>query len=136
MQTPDGENPALLSIFYLDGDILVYSDENKLAGNEEVYKEHFKKLDVFLGQIKRQLRILEMVATSGLFAFSWISLTWADTDQYIAVALSAFIGAIAWYARKLISRGIVKLVYTGYLKMGKRIVFNKDLFTRRKKDDV
>ena len=135
MQTPDGQSPAILTIFYLDGDVLVYSDENKLAANEDVYKEHFKKLDVFLGQIKRQLRRLEMAATALLFGFSWLSLTWADTDQYIAVVLSAVVGTIAWYARKLISRGLVKLVYTGYLKMGKRIVFNKALFSRKRIDD-
>lgn len=133
VQTPDGESPAILTIFYLDGDILVYSDENKLAGNEEVYQTHFKKLDVFLGQIKRQLRRLEIMITAGLFGFSWISLTWADVDQYIAMALSALVGTVAWYGRKLIGRGLVKLVYTGYLKMGKRIVFNKDLFTRHRK---
>ncbi len=133
VQTPDEESPAILTIFYLDGDILVYSDENRLAGNEEVYQTHFKKLDVFLGQIKRQLRRLEIMITAGLFGFSWISLTWADVDQYIAMALSALVGTVAWYGRKLIGRGLVKLVYTGYLKMGKRIVFNKDLFRRYRK---
>lgn len=132
VQTPDGESPAILTIFYLDGDILVYSDENRLAGNEEVYQTHFKKLDVFLGQIKRQLRRLEIMITAGLFGFSWVSLTWADVDQYIAMALSALVGTVAWYGRKLIGRGLVKLVYSGYLKMEKRIVFNKDLFSRRK----
>ena len=134
VQTPDGQSPAILTIFYLDGDILVYSDEDKLAGNEEVYTEHFKKMDVFLGQIKRQLRTLEMVATAGLFAFTWLSLTWANLDQYFAVAISALVGTVAYYGRKLLGGGIVKLVYTGYLKMGKRIVFNKNLFSRRAVD--
>ena len=134
LRTPEGQSPAIITIFYLDGDILVYADENILAGNEEVHKEHFKKLDVFLGQIKRQLQTLETVATTSLFLLSLIGLVWADIDQYIALAVSTFVGTIAWYGRKLLGRGLIKLVYTGYFKMGKRIVFNKDLFSRRKVD--
>ncbi|SMO81237.1 hypothetical protein SAMN06265379_10891 [Saccharicrinis carchari] len=136
VQTPEKvESPAVLTIFYLDGDILVYFNENRLADNQQIYIDHFKKLDVFLKQIKQQLRTIEILVTAGLFGFSMMSLIWAEADRYVALLVPALIGTAAWYGRKLLAKGVMNIVYRGFFKIRKRIVFNKDLFSRRKADD-
>ena len=100
--------PTIISIFYLDGDLLNYIDEDKLDKPVADFDLHRERIRSFLNEIKKPFKYLEYLASAISFILSFIALYLSEIDILINAIVTSFIGILITRFRRPVIQFIAR----------------------------
>jgi len=108
--SPSEDRPELVSIFYLDGDLICYADPEKLEENPAIIEEHLSRVRKLVLDLRLPLRFLErllaiLIPVISFFGmFQWKGeLIW---KSIIFLVLTVF----SYFTKSAMAKAVIKLI--------------------------
>lgn len=108
--SPSKDQPELISVFYMSGDLLCYADADKLKEHPDLVAEHLLKVEQLVQDARLPIRLLERI---WLVVLPLVSLLYSwnqDWDYWLKWGIVAFFGMISSVTRSAMARIFIKLI--------------------------
>lgn len=107
----DGSDPALLTIFYANGDILAFVDPERLETDPRQAVVHLSKIEGLANEFIVHWKWLELVFSSVVTVGSFAWMYFQDTRFLTGFLVSAALGMLAIVIRKVAMRVLVRILF-------------------------
>lgn len=116
--SPTKAEPALITVFYLTGDLICYADRDKLAQQPGLAGEHLQRVARVVADTRLPLRFIERVFAALGPVVSFVAMLGWDREAWLKWAIFGGVSVLSYLTRSAMARAVLRLLL---LKLQKKL---------------